>query len=68
MRVPKHPAEGVKFSRFAGDLQFPEDFNFSLVSNKTKEDSKDGNASTKKHHHSIRDGGNAREDLSGDFR
>jgi hypothetical protein len=68
MRVPKHPAEGVKFSRFAGDGQFPENFNFSLVPNKTKEDSKNGNASAKKHYRPVWDGSNAREDLSSDFR
>ena len=68
MRVPKHPAEGVMFSRFSGDKRFPEGLNYSLVKIKTKEDSKDGNASAKKHHNPIWDGGNAREDLSGDFR
>ena len=68
MRVPKDPAEGVRYSRFAGDLQFPEELNNSLVEIKAKEDSKDGNASTKKHHRPIRNGGNASEDLSSDFR
>ncbi len=67
-RLTLDPAEGVRYSRFCGDNQFPEGFKISLTKIKTKEDSKDGNASTKKHHNPVWDGGDAREDLSGDFR
>jgi hypothetical protein len=66
-RVPKSPEEGIKFSRFTGDNVYPWDLEIAMPKIKTKEGKKDGNASTQKHHRPVRDGGNAREDLSSDF-
>jgi len=56
-------------SRFVGDNALPEGgLDIELPKIKSKEAKENGNASTKKHHRPIRNGGNAREDLSGYFR